>query len=317
MLKQLSLTLAGLSLGAGLALAAELFEIRNEAEFKKIIAPDAKLTRLATGMWFTEGPVWVPRDGGYLIFSDLSGNQLKKWSAADGLKTFREISNFSNGNCLDLHGRLITAEHTQHRLSRTEPDGTVETLVDQYDGKRLNSPCEVVVKSDGSIWFTDPDYGVNQPEKQQPGNFVFRLDPAKQNLGVVIKDIPKPNGLCFSPDEKRLYVADAGPARNIRVFAVQPDGTVTDGKVFCAIGIGMAFGIRCDADGRLWSSAGPGIEIYAPDGSLIGKIFTRETPANLCFGGPDGKTLFLTARKSLYSIPVLVKGAKPAPAAAP
>lgn len=310
-----------------LAQAGE-FDIRDEKEFKKIVGADAKVEKLAGGMKFTEGPVWVPKDGGYLIFSDIPENELKKWSSTNGLTTFRSPSLNVNGNTLDREGRLISCEHSGRRLSilrsvSTAAKGkkaakrhhgqieTLVTLVDRFDGKKFNSPNDVVVKSDGTVWFTDPTYGLPKGDiKEMDGNYVYRFDPKTKITTLVARDFDMPNGLCFSPDEKKLYVADSGKPRNIRVFDVQRDGTLKGGDVFCQIDKGGPDGIRCDAKGRIWSSAGDGVHIFAPDGKLIGKILVAESPANLCFGGKDGKTLFITARTSLYSIPVLTKGAK-------
>lgn len=285
-------------------------EIRDEAEFKNIVSPDARLEKLATGMKFTEGPVWVARAGGFLVFSDIPSNELKKWTAKDGLATFRKPSFNANGNTVDRQDRLVSCEHSGRRVSRLEDDGTLQTLVDRYGDKKFNSPNDAAVKSDGTIWFTDPDYGLGKNPHDYEGCFVFRFDPKTKSLTVLAKDFDKPNGICFAPDEKRLYVADSGKPRHIRVFDVQKDGTVKDGAVFCQIDKGVPDGIRCDADGRVWSSAGDGVHIFAPDGKLTGKILVPETPANLCFGGKDGKTVFITARTSLYAIPLLVKGAK-------
>lgn len=296
--------------GAAVSVLATDFDIRDEVEFRKAVAPDAKLQRLATGMQFTEGPVWVAAEGGFLVFSDIPSDELKKWTAKDGVTTFRKPSQNANGNTLDREGRLISCEHSGRRVSRLEKDGTLVTLVDQFEGKRFNSPNDADVKSDGTIWFTDPDYGLGGKPHDYDGCFVFRFDPKTKALSVVAKDFDKPNGIAFSPDEEKLYVADSGKPHHIRVFDVQSGRSVKGGGVFCTIDKGVPDGIRCDAAGRVWSSAGDGVHIFAPDGKLLGKILVPETPANLCFGGADGKTLFITARKSLYCIPVLVKGAR-------
>ena len=304
----LVLLVAGASL-TGLT-AAEV-EIHDASEFSKIVAPEAKLTKLAGELKFTEGPVWLARDGGYLIFSDIPANELKQWSAKGGLTTFRQPSQNANGNTLDRAGRLVTCEHRGRRVSIQETDGTVRTLVDRFDGKKFNSPNDAVVKSDSTVWFTDPPYGLpNGETKEQDGSYVYRFDPNTKTTTLVAKGFDMPNGLCFSPDEKKLYVADSGKPRHIRGFDVQLDGTLTGGAVFCQIDKGGPDGIRCDASGRIFSSAGDGIHIFGPDGKLIGKILVPESPANLCFGGADGHTLFITARTSLYSIPLLVKGAR-------
>ena len=283
------------------------FEIKNEAEFKKIIPAEAKVEKLAGGFKFTEGPVWIPEKGGYLIFSDIPANQLKQWSKETGVTVFREDSHNANGNTIDRKNRLVTAEHSGRRVSLTEKDGTIKTVASEYDGKKFNSPNDVVVKSDGSLWFTDPDYGLGQNKKELAGNFVFHFDPKNGQATAVVKDFDMPNGLCFSPDETKLYIADSGKPHHIRVFDVQKDGTLANGKVYCVIDNGGPDGIRCDNQGRVWSSAGDGVHIFAPDGSLIGKILVPEPPANLCFGGKNGKTLFITARSSLYAIEIAQK----------
>lgn len=290
-----------LLLSAISAYAAD-FEIVDKAEFERIFAPSAKVERLATGMQFIEGPIWINTDGGFLIFSDIPANELKRWDAKKGVTTFRQPSNAANGNTLDLQGRLISAEHGARRVSRTEKNGEVVTLVDSFEGKKLNSPNDVVVKSDGTIWFTDPDYGLAGRTKEQPGNYVYRFDPKSKNLTAVIKDFDKPNGLCFSPDETRLYVADSGTPRHIRVFDVGRDGSVAQGRVFAAIDKGGPDGIRCDAVGRVWSSSGDGAQIFSAEGKLIARILLPESAANLTFGGKDGHRVFLTARKSLYAV---------------
>ena len=291
-----------------MAAESEPFFIKNEAEFRKCVAAEARVEKLAGGLSFTEGPAWHP--DGFLVFSDIPNNELKKWTKAEGLTTFRKPSQNANGNTIDRAGRLVSAEHTARRVSVTEKDGTVKTLVDRYDGKKFNSPNDVVVKSDGTVWFTDPPYGLPKGEqKEQAGNYVFRFDPKSGTTTIVSTNHDMPNGLAFSPDEKKLYVADSGQPRHIRVYDVKADGTLGGGGEFGKIDKGGPDGIRCDAEGRVWSSAGDGVHIFAPDGALIGKILTPEGPANLGFGGADGKTLFITARKSLYAIPVRVGAA--------
>ena len=287
------------------------FEIKNENEFRKIIPEGAVVAKLAGDFKFVEGPVWLPdKKGGFLVFSDIPANQLKKWTKENGVSVFRDPSNNSNGNTVDKQGRLLTAEHSGRRISRLEKDGKVTTIVSEFEDKKFNSPNDVVVKSDGTIWFTDPDYGLGKNKKEQEGNFVYRFDPKSERILAVAKDFDEPNGLCFSPDEKKLYIADSGKPHHIRIFDVQKDGTLAHGKVFCVIDNGVPDGIRSDVDGRIWSSAGDGVQVFGADGSLIGKILVSETPANLCFGGDDGKTLFITARTSLYAIETSVRGVK-------
>jgi gluconolactonase len=276
-----------------------------------VVPADAKVEKLASGMTFTEGPVWTDADGGYLVFSDIPANQLKRWDAKSGLTTFREDSHNTNGNARDREGRLISCEHSARRVTRTEKDGTVTVLADRFDGKKFNSPNDPVVRSDGSMWFTDPTYGTPKgEEKEIEGRYVYRLDPETKQVAKVADGFDQPNGLAFSPDESKLYVADSGKPRSIRVFKVNDDGTLTGGDVFCQIDKGVPDGIRCDEHGNVWSSAGDGVQVFAPDGKLLTRIQVPESPANLCFGGQDGKTLFITARSSLYSIKTNVRGAR-------
>ena len=281
----------------------------NDA-MKQLLPPDAKVEKLAGGMQFIEGPVWTDADGGYLVFSDIPANELKRWDRKGSLTTFTSDTQGTNGNTRDASDRIVSCRHTSRRVMRFESDGSMTVLADSFEGKKFNSPNDVVVKSDGTIWFTDPTYGTPKDEpKELPGHFVFRIDPATKKVAKVAEGFDQPNGLCFSPDEKKLYIADSGKPRHIRTFDVKEDGTLAGGDQFCKIDKGAPDGIRCDEHGNVWSSAGDGVHIFSPDGKLIGKIAVPETPANLCFGGADGKTLFMTARTSLCSIKTLVHGA--------
>jgi gluconolactonase len=297
------------------ALRAADFQITDAAEFARCVPAGAKVEKLAGDMNFIEGPVWL-KAGGFLVFSDIPKNELMQWSAASGAKTYRAPSQQANGNTLDRTGRLVTCEHSGRRVAVQEKDGTLRTVVDSFEGKKLNSPNDVVVKSDGTLYFTDPDYGLKtnpatqQKEgREQAGHFVYRHDPQTGRTTALVRDFVQPNGLAFSPDETFLYIADSGAPKHIRRFAVAADGTLSGGEVFCQIDVGGPDGIRVDQAGRVWSSAGDGVQIFSPTGTRIGKILVPEAPANLCFGGADGKTLFLTARKSLYAITVSVPGA--------
>ncbi|MGI8603494.1 MAG: SMP-30/gluconolactonase/LRE family protein [Verrucomicrobiales bacterium] len=294
-------------------LGAADFEVRDETAFSKCVASEARIQKLAGEMKFTEGPTWLGGKDGHLVFSDIPSNELKKWTAKEGVTRFRQPSQNTNGNTIDLDGRLVSAEHTARRISRTGDDGRVETVVERYEGKKFNSPNDVVVKSDGTMWFTDPPYGLPKGEaKELDGHYVFRHDPKSGRTSLVARDQEMPNGLAFSPDEAKLFVADSGKPHQIWSYEVKPDGDLANGRVFCVIDKGGPDGIRVDVESRVWSSAGDGVHIFSPDGILVGKVLCPESPANLCFGGAEGKTLFLTARTSLYSIPVRVAGARAA-----
>jgi gluconolactonase len=283
------------------ALAAD-FEIKDAAAFAKLFAEGAKVEKLAGGMKFVEGPVWIAKEK-KLVFSDIPANELKVWTREKGVETFRAESNNANGNTLDRKGNLVTAEHSAHRVSRTV-NGKVETVVEQFEGKDLNSPNDVVVKSDGTYWFTDPDYGLGQRKKMQAGNYVYRYDAKRKELTPVVKDFDKPNGLCFAPGEKKLYVADSGAPKHIRVFMVAADGkSVTGGEVFAKIDKGGPDGIRCDKLGNVWSSTGDGAQVFGPDGRLIARVLLPEAGANVELG--EGM-LFVTARTGLYGVAVKV-----------
>lgn len=311
----LLLTLVSSIVGHAWAASAVRADLADE--FSRCVAPDASVTKVAGDLGFIEGPVWI-KDGGYLVFSDIPGDELKRWSPSGGLSTFRKPSQNANGNTVDRDGRLLTCEHSGRRVAVLGRHGQLVTLVDSFEGKKLNSPNDVVVRSDGTVWFTDPEYGLKTDPatkarvgKEQASNNVYRHDPKTGRTTAVVKDFVQPNGLAFSPDERKLYVADSGTPRHVRVFDVAADGSVNPGRVFCTIDVGGPDGIRVDRDGRLWSSAGDGVHVFAADGRRLGKILTPEAPANLCFGGTDGRTLFMTARKSLYSVPVKVGGAAP------
>jgi len=279
----------------------------------------AAVERLATGFRWAEGPVWFG-DGRYLLWSDLPNNRVMKWEESTGaVSVFRGPSNFANGNTRDRQGRLVTCEHGGRRVIRTEYDGSITVLADRYQGKRLNSPNDVAVRSDGTLWFTDPSWGLKE-KAEIPGHWVFKLDPKSGKVDPVIKDLPMPNGIVFSSDESRLYVADTGgntrhpdPAfhklpASIHCYAIDKDGRL--GKTIFVIKQGSD-GIRLDVKGNLYTTHGNKVHVYNADGKLVGQIEVPENPANLCFGGDDFKTLFITARTSLYSVRVKVAGAKP------
>jgi gluconolactonase len=292
-----------------------------DQRFRSLAIGIAHLDKLADGCIWAEGPVWFA-DGGYLLWSDIPNNRMLRWTPETGVSIYRVESNNSNGNTRDLQGRLVTCEHLTRRVTRTEPDGSITVIADKYQGKRLNSPNDVVVKSDGSIWFTDPSYGIltefegSRSEQEQGGCYVYRVDPASGEISVVADDFVKPNGLAFSPDEKILYVADSAASHDpnaphhIRAFNVVDGKRLADGRVFCDIKTGNPDGFRMDVTGNLWTSTHIGVECYAPDGTLLGRINVPEMVANVCFGGKRRNRLFITATTSLYAIYVNTTGAQ-------
>jgi gluconolactonase len=287
----------------------------REGRFRDLVDPAGSLEKLAGGMEWTEGPVWLP-DQQALLWSDIPNDRMMRWSQADGVSVFREPSHKSNGNTLDREGRVVTAEHLTNRVTRTEPDGSVTVLVESYQGKRLDSPNDLVVKSDGTIWFTDPPYGIltdreGKVRESEIGiNHVFRLDPATGELYVLAEDFDRPNGIAFSPDESRVYISDTGAPRHLRVYDVVDGVRIANRRVFAELDSGVPDGFRVDEDGRVWTSAGDGIHVFEPDGTLLGKIQVPEKVSNCEFGGPDRRTLFITASTSLYAFPVRVGPAR-------
>lgn len=286
------------------------FEVHDPL-FKSFVIGNAPLKRLATGFDWTEGPVWFG-DAGCLLFSDIPSNRILRWAPETGISTYRTPSNYANGHTRDREGRLISCEHGARRVTRTELDGAITVIADGYQGKRLNSPNDVVVHSDGSIWFTDPHYGImtdyeGYSAEQELPCYVYRVDPHTGGIDAVLTDFNCPNGLAFSPDETRLYVADTGrmsgdDPTHIRVFDVAAGGGLSGGEVFHVIEPGVADGMRCDTDGNLWSSAGDGVHCLSPDGTLLGRILVPEVVSNICFGGRAKHQLFITGTTSLYSV---------------
>ena len=275
-----------------------------------LLAPGAAVRLLGDAFQFTEGPVWLPWEGGVLVFSDIPADTLYRWTETAGLAVFRRPSHNANGNTADPEGRLVTCEHGSRTVTRTAPDGAVVTLASTYKGKKLNSPNDVVVRSDGTVWFTDPPYGIKPAEQEQPANYVFRLDAGAAEPAQVADDFVRPNGLCFSPDEKFLYVADSDRSRShIRRFRVTGENALAGGEVFAKIQPPGPDGIRCDADGRLYVTAGDGVQVFDAQGKLLGKIRLAVQPTNCTFGGPDRRTLFITARTHLYAVTLAVRGA--------
>ena len=274
----------------------------------QILTAKSQVEKIAEGFEFTEGPLWHP--DGFLLFSDIPANKIYKWQPEQKIEIFRQPSGNANGNTLDLLGRLLTAEHGNRRLSLTKQDGLLVTLVSHYQGKRLNSPNDLVVKSDGSIYFTDPPYGIKSEQEELGFYGVYRLAPDGR-LTMLVDDFVRPNGIVFSPDETKLYVNDSQRG-HIRVFEVKPDGTLEKGQLFAKLKPpsqeGAADGMKVDIQGNVYSTGPGGIWIFSPAGDLLGIIETPEAPANLAWGDSDYKTLYITARTSLYRIRLQIRG---------
>lgn len=292
-----------------------------DERFRALTLPNTQLERLYSQCRWAEGPVWF-NDGGYLLWSDIPNQRILRWIPEQGVSVFRAASNFANGNTRDLQGRLISCEHGTRRVTRTEADGAITVIADRFEGKRLNSPNDVVVHRDGAIWFTDPTYGIMsdyegfKAEPEQAGRNVYRVDPHTAQIHCVAADFVQPNGLAFSPDGNTLYVADSarshdpsGP-HHLRALDVLDNCRLGRSRLFAEIEPGIPDGLRVDVQGNVWTSAGDGIQCFDPDGVLLGKILLPEKVANLTFGGPRRNRLFITANTSLYMIHVAVQGAQ-------
>ncbi|MHA3980777.1 SMP-30/gluconolactonase/LRE family protein [Halovulum sp. GXIMD14794] len=288
-------------------------EIRDP-RFVEVIGETISLARLGTGFLFTEGPIWHPRDK-HLTFSDMPGDHMRRWYPDGRIETFRKPSHKANGNTYDAEGRLLTCEHATSRLSRTEADGSITVLASQYDGKELNSPNDIVVRRDGTIWFTDPTYGRMEffgvpraPQLDCQG--VYRVNPDGSGLARVADDFGQPNGLCFSPDHDVLFVNDTEKG-HIRRFDVAADGSLSGGAVWATPqgeAEGHPDGMKIDSAGNLYCTGPGGVQVFAPDGTCLGVILMRELTANFAWGGDDLRTMFFTSSTSLYSARVITPG---------
>lgn len=302
-------------------MAGDFIEIRDE-RFRSLIHGNAGLDRIWTGGRWCEGPVYFPA-GRYLVWSDIPNDRLMRWDEMNGeVSVFEQPCRNQNGHTMDRQGRLIACEHRGRCVSRIEADGSRTVLADAYEGKKLNSPNDAVVKSDGSVWFTDPTYGIDSeyegdaaPSEIGASN-VYRFDPDDGSLRRVVDDMVKPNGIAFSPDESTLYVADTGRTHDpdcdpvIRAYALKPDGkSLGVGKTFATCEAGLFDGFRVDTMGNVWSSAGDGVHCFAPDGTLLGKILLPEVVANVEFGGRKRNRLFICATTSVFALYVNARGA--------
>lgn len=285
-----------------------------DERFRGLVQRNAFVEKIADGCLWCEGGVYF-RDSQTFLWSDIPNNRIMRWIDGVGVSVFRSDAHYTNGNTRDRQGRLISCEHGRRCISRTELDGTITILADKYNGKRLNSPNDVVVKSDDSIWFTDPPYGIesdylgHKAKWEQDGCHVYRWDAETGEVTRVVEDILKPNGLAFSVDETQLYVSDTGISHkkdgphHICVYDVTADGKAThNGRIFAEVNPGLSDGFRLDTNGNVWTSAWDGVHIYSPDATLLGKIYIPEHVANITFGGPKRNRLFITATTSVYTI---------------
>lgn len=300
----------------------ESFEVLDP-RFRTLAFPNVHVEELWTGCRWAEGPAWFAA-GRYLVWSDIPNDRMLRWDETDGsVSVFRQPAMNTNGHTVDLQGRLVSCEHRGRCVSRTEHDGSRTVLVSHVEGKRLNSPNDVVVKSDGSIWFTDPSYGIDSDYEGDAATSeigarrVYRFDEASGKTSVVASDFVQPNGLAFSPDESLLYIVDTGATHqadgphHVRRFKVAANGSLTGGEVFATCPVGLYDGLRVDVHGNLWLSAGDGVHCHAPDGTLLGKILIPETVANVCFGGAKLNRLFICGTTSLYAVYLNTRGARP------
>jgi gluconolactonase len=301
-------------LGEGTTNGAGCVPVFEDHSLGALIDPDATVERLGQGCEWAEGPAWVPQRG-VVLWSDIPNDRVMRWSAEGGVEVERVEVEFTNGRALDATGAVVTCSHGHRRLERWEPDGRVAPLVSHYQGRRLNSPNDVVVRSDGSIWFTDPPYGIQSDREGHPseqelaGCYVFRFDPASGALSVATDLLARPNGLAFSPDESVLYVSDTGDAHHIMAFDVIGGVALHNPRVLAVIEPGVPDGFRVDRTGHIFTSSGDGIHVLTPDGRRIGRIPVPEVTSNCAFGGPDGTDLFITATTSLYRVATRTRSA--------
>jgi gluconolactonase len=291
----------------------------HEKDFGRLVSGAEKLETLYDKCRWAEGPVWIA-DGQYLLWSDIPNDRIMRWTVGGGVSVFRTPAGNTNGHTRDRQGRLISCSHGNRHVERTELDGSITVLATHHDGKRLNSPNDVVVKSDGTVWFTDPAYGIEsdlegyKSKQEQDGCYVYSIDPKSGKVTAKVTDMDRPNGLAFSPDESILYVADSAGSfgsdrpHHIRQFKVGAGNKLSGGKVFAEINPGLPDGFRVDMQGNVWTSAGDGVQVYNSSGTLLGKILTPKTVANVTFGGPKRNWLFICATDSVHLIHTKANG---------
>ena len=290
--------------------------------FARLAMGNVHVETLYTGCRWAEGPAWFAA-GRYLVWSDIPNDRIMRWDETDGsVSVFRQPAMNSNGHTVDGQGRLVSCEHLGRCVSRTEHDGTRTVLAAHFEGNRFNSPNDVVVKSDGSVWFTDPSYGIDSDYEGDAARSeigaqrVYRVDPDSGAISMAASDFVQPNGLAFSPDESLLYIVDTGATHqtdgphHVRCFRVGVNGSLSGGEVFAICPVGLYDGLRVDVHGNLWLSAGDGVHCHAPDATLLGKVLIPETVANLCFGGAKRNRMFICGTTSLYSVYLNTRGAR-------
>jgi gluconolactonase len=296
-----------------------MVDVRDE-RVTTLIDPAVEVERLGGDAIWSEGPVWLPEDEA-VIWSDVPNNRILRWTERTREVTVERTDvEYTNGRTLDVKGRVVACSHGRRAVERTEADGTNRVLVDRYGPSQFNSPNDVVVSSDGAVWFTDPPYGILKPDEGHPGvreysdHYVFRFDPETGELTPVIMDMEWPNGLAFSPDERLLYVSDTSRSHSpqgnhwIRAYDVEELRRCKNGRLFANVTPGLPDGFRVDADGNVWTSSEDSVQVYAPEGTLLGKIPVPERVANVCFGGSDGSVLYIAASTTLYRVPTKTKG---------
>lgn len=305
------MTIRRVAVVVAFALAVPAQVTIHAAGGEAVVAADAVVEKLGGDMQFVEGPVWLAPQRA-LVFSDIPRGKLMRWTRQGGVVEWLDVEQ-ANGNTLDLQGRLISCQHFGRNLVRHDGDGGLSVLAARCDGLRLNSPNDVAVRNDGTIWFTDPTYGLRQRSKEQPGNFVYRLEPRTGAVTIVQRDFDMPNGICFAPDHGRIYIADSGRKQRVGAFTIAADGALSEPLFWLE---GGADGIRCDRLGHLYTTARDGVRVWSPLGERLATIALPEQPANCAFGGDGFSTLFVTARTSLYRVELKVRGA-PVPPARP
>ncbi len=281
----------------------------NSPKFKELFPKNAKLQKVATGFQFTEGPVWIEQEQ-CLLFSDIPANRIYKLSNKNTVSLFKEPSYNSNGLTRDLQGRLLACEHGKRRVTRIEADGSFTILASVFQNKKLNSPNDIVIKSNGYIYFTDPPYGIQPEQQEQPTQGVYRLSSDGEEIVLLVSDFNKPNGLAFSPDETKLYIDDSQEC-HIRVFDVLKEGTLDNGRIFYDMKtdkVGLPDGMKIDTQGNIFCTGGGGVWVFSPEGEHLGTIATPEPPANCAWGDSDQRSLYITARTSIYKIRVNISG---------